>query len=386
MGLARQQLRDSSGPPGTPLTTFLASYLSEQSACDVYPDVSKEPSTDAKLFLENIPMTSNLSPQNRKRERRCATSVDMDTMYAMFNTAPARFRPSQRPTLMSICISNEKLRGPNAPGRKSTAVESVWRQTDEVRAGTRYTTLPSCMDGYMDRGFDSQQPSIVKLSDWEVRLIDHLDRKLGWVQNEMTPGMKPYHFALLANHWLNRETWLVIDPPSRVSIQHRRRWGDPRFNPTNTENDHIPRLKYPVTERKRAQVPRIDSWRAAVNQQRRASGIRNTIRMIELYEDSAEEPPDGHIDPACWILPKPPQGFEISTKQKNAWYEGGAGWQEKLEDWQQVRRGYRLHKGLHEGRANRNRVKEVASQLHRGYRAASLKLLPRELGQPHAAC
>lgn len=379
-GLARRHLRDSSGPPGTPLTTLLASYLSEQSAWDVYPGVSKEPPRDAKMFLENIPMTSNLSPHNRKRQRRCATSVDMDTKYAMSNTAPARFRPSQKPTLWSVRTSNEQPRDPSTPGRQSTVIQSVWRQTEEVRAETRYATLPNCIDGYMDGAFGSQHPSIAKLSDWEVRLIDQLTRKLGWVQNEMTPGMKPYHFALLANHWLNRETWLVIDPPSRVSIQHRRRWGDPRFNPFDTEHDYIPRLKYPVTTRKRAQVPRIDSWRAAVNRQRRASGIRNAVRTIELYEDSAEEPPDGHIDPACWILPKPPQGFEMSTKQKNAWYEGGAGWQEKLEDWQRVRRGYRLRKAVHEGRANRNRVKEVASQVHRGCRAASLKLLPREMG------
>lgn len=388
-GMARRHLRDSSGPPGTPFTTLLASYLSEQSACDMYPYVSKEPPRDAQLFLENIPMTSNLSSRNRKRQRRCATSVDMDTKYTMFNTAPPRLRPSQKPTLWSVRTSNKQLRDPNTPGCQSTVIQSVWRQTEEARAGTRHAALPSFMDGYMDRymdrTFDGQQPSIPKLSDWEVRLIDQLNRKLGWVQSEMTPGMKPYHFALLANHWLNRETWLVIDPPSRVSIQHQRRWGDPRFSPSDTEHDYIPTLKYPVTTRKRALVPRIDSWRAAVNQQRRASGIRNAVRTIELYEDSAEEPPDGHIDPACWILPKPPQGFEMSTKQKNAWYEGGAGWQEKLEYWQRVRRGYRLRKAVHEGRANRNRVKEVASQVHRGCRAACLKPLPREMGQRRVA-
>ncbi|KAJ5679276.1 hypothetical protein N7462_007520 [Penicillium macrosclerotiorum] len=219
------------------------------------------------------------------------------------------------------------------------------------------------------------------LHDWEIRLVDRLDRKLGWMYNETTPGQKPYHFALLANHWLNRETWLVIDPVSRVPIHHRRQWGDPRFNVPYPEPGHNSRPKYPAAIRKRAQIPRIDAWRAAVNNQRRASGIRDVLRTVELYEDSAEEPPDGKIDPACWILPKPPQGFSMSTSQRNAWYEGGAGWQETLDNWQQVRRGYRLRKIIHEGRANRNRVKEIATQINRGSRITSLKLLPREREQ-----
>jgi hypothetical protein len=97
---------------------------------------------------------------------------------------------------------------------------------------------------------------------------------------------------------------------------------------------------------------------------------------VELFEDSCEEPPDGKIDPASWILPKPPQGFGMSTKQKNAWYEGGAGWQEKLEDWQQVRRGYRLQKIVHEGRVNRTYVKGVAADVGRCCRTVSSKLIP----------
>ncbi|KAJ5550382.1 hypothetical protein N7535_001680 [Penicillium sp. DV-2018c] len=191
----------------------------------------------------------------------------------------------------------------------------------------------------------------------------------------MTPGQKPYHFALLANHWLNKETWLVYDPVSRVSNDARRKLGDPRFNVPYPLPDWSPRPKYPVVKRRRAQIPRIDSWRAAVNKQRRISGVRDAIRTITLYDESAEEPPDGHIDPGCWVLPKPPQGFEMSTAQKNAWYEGGAGWQEKLEDWQHVHRGYRVRKALHEGRVNRNRLKEVASQVRRCCRTASGKLI-----------
>ncbi|KAJ5776681.1 uncharacterized protein N7511_001692 [Penicillium nucicola] len=181
---------------------------------------------------------------------------------------------------------------------------------------------------------------------------------------------------MLANHWLNRETWIVYDPISRVTNDARREWGDPRFNFPYPEPILSPRAKYPRCIKKRAHTPRIDSWRARVNNQRKVSGIRDVIRTVELLEGSAEEPPDGHVDPACWALPKPPQGFEMSTAQKNAWYEGGAGWQEKLEDWQQVRWGYRLRKGIYEGRVNRGKLKEVAAQVNNYYRSASGRLMP----------
>lgn len=390
-GIARPHLRDSSGPPGTPLTALLASYLSEQSACDIHQQALKEDSVVANPpFAKNsLTASHDVSPGKR---RKLATSVDVDTELARFNTAPAIFRPPKKPTMLAAHTSNQlrhSWQDADTPDLHRTKLQATWGQSGmaraRVEARNRYATLPNCMDGGVDGFLNDEQMSVAKLSDWEVRLMDQLNRKLGWVYNEMTPGQKPYHFALLANHWLNRETWLVIDPVSRVSMDHRRQWGDPRFSPSDNEKDHIPRVKYPPTPRKRAQIPRIDSWRAAVNKQRRVSGIRNAIRTIELYEDSGEEPPDGKIDPACWLLPKPPQGVEMSTAQKNAWYEGGAGWQEKLEDWQQVRRGYRLQKFVHEGCANRARVKEVSSKVQKGCRTVSVKLLRKETGQLQAA-
>jgi hypothetical protein len=203
------------------------------------------------------------------------------------------------------------------------------------------------------------------LSSWEVRMMHRLDRKLVWLFNEFTPGQKPYHFAILANHWLNRETWLVIDPVSRVPIDARREWGDPRFNVPYPRPTFGPKRKYPAVPRKQTRILRIESWRVAVNQQRKASGIREAIRTVKLYEESADEPPDGHIDPACWILRKPPQGFEMSTRQKNAWFEGGAGWQERLDDWQHVQHGYLIHKLIYEGRVNRTWIKDVVAQINK---------------------
>jgi hypothetical protein len=213
------------------------------------------------------------------------------------------------------------------------------------------------------------------LSTWEARLAHALNRKLEWLFEQLSPGRRPFHFALLANHWLNRETWVVLDPISRIPIEARRIWGDPRFNSPYPLPCWGPKPKYPESSCRTANRPDLNSWRVAVNRNRRASGLRDVVKGVALLEDSADEPPDGKVDPASWILRRPPQGFAISTAQQDAYYEGGAGWQETLDDWQRVRRGYRIRKAIYEGRANRTRMKEIAVGLTRYFQAIANEAL-----------
>ncbi|KAL4933289.1 uncharacterized protein BDV17DRAFT_251526 [Aspergillus undulatus] len=215
-------------------------------------------------------------------------------------------------------------------------------------------------------------------SNWEVRLIHSLDQKLAWISDQLTPGVRPFHFALLANHWLNRETWIVYDPISRVNIEKRRRWGDPRFNVPYPEPTSTPTPKYPKVNHRRSHAPAINSWRDAVNQHRRASGQKPIMEGIELFDSSAEDPPDGKIDPACWVLRRPPQGVSLSARQREEYYEGGAGWQETLNDWQRIKRGYRIRKAIYDGRINRTRAKEIAYGITRCYRQAASKFIPSD--------
>ncbi|CAI7573068.1 unnamed protein product [Penicillium palitans] len=353
---------DSSGPPGTPRTELLVSYVSDSRSSLCGHPKQQRNSTERRLRIskDRTSPTSRLFIGNQvlpSNERRKYTKT------IQWNSAPAMFRGKRTTSKARPELSDEWrfMYDPKHPALsrrqgKRPEIDITRCSADQIQLKT---------GGAVD-----------ELSDWEVRMMEMLDRKLLWLFNEFTPGQKPYHFALLANHWLNRETWIVFDPVSRVPTDARRARGDPRFNVPYPEPAFSPRPKYPASNPKRAQTPRIDSWRAAVNKQRKVSGIRDAIRTVTLYDESAEETPDGHIDPGCWVLPKPPQGFEMSTAQKNAWYEGGAGWQEKLDDWQQVHRGYRLHKALHEGRVNRGRVKEVAAQVNKCCRTASGKFIP----------
>ncbi|CAG8152809.1 unnamed protein product [Penicillium salamii] len=357
----------SSGPPGTPMTELLASYPSNQSSSS--PCHSKQVSGNQRANLQvsedRISSTSRMFIDNRLL---FANEGRTYTRTFQWNSAPARSQPQGRKKMPAPRpkFADEWLLLCDKKGIPSQNHFSVSRDKGIFLE-------PEASIAPTDRIQLKTGGAVNNLSDWEVMLLERLDRKLVWVFNEFTPGQKPYHFATLANHWLNKETWIVYDPISRVPTNARRQWGDPRFNVPYPEPVLGPRPKYPAVTRKRANNPRIDSWRAMANKQRKVSGIREAIRTLTLYEDSADEPPDGHIDPASWALPKPPQGFQMSTAQRNAWYEGGAGWQEKLHDWQQVHRGYRVHKALHEGRVNRTKLKEVISHISKPWRPAAGK-------------
>ncbi|CAI7563957.1 unnamed protein product [Penicillium manginii] len=347
------ELRDSSGPPGTPFTDILSTFQSEQTALDSIL-VDRESRNNREPVYSTDHVALDQCP-------RLISSALPDAMTS-FHTLPARFRRQS-----GHMSAQEALSSPISETIGHTRGVQV-RQMLPFRG----RLSPHVDNAFLNR-LDRQASD--ELYDWEIRLMDKLNRKLVWIFNETTPGQKPYHFAQLANHWLNRETWLVIDPVSRVPIDSRREWGDPRFNVPYPEPTYDPKPKYPVPIQKRAHTPRIDSWRAAVNRRRRTYGLPDAVRTVELYENSIEEPPDGHVDPGSWLFPRPPQGFEVSTKQKNGWYEGGTGWQETFEDWQHIGWGYRLRKTIEEGRVNRRWMKGVAIRAHRGCRSASLKFI-----------
>ncbi|CAI7571067.1 unnamed protein product [Penicillium glandicola] len=304
-------IRDSSGPPGTPKTGLLVSYVSDLSSSLRGHLKRQRNSTEGCLRIseDRTSFTSRLLVGNQvlfSNERQTYTKT------IQWNSAPARFHFRGKGSILkarpALFDEWQFMCDPKHPAISRRQGKSP--QIDVTGCSAHQIQL-------------KPGASVDELSDWEVRMMERLDRKLLWIFNEFTPGQKPYHFALLANHWLNKETWIVYDPISRVPTDARRVWGDPRFNVPYPEPVFSPRPKYPTSTRKRAQTPRIDSWRAAVNKQRKVSGIRDAIRTITLYDESAEEPPDGHMDPGCWVSPKPPQGFEMSTAQKNACKSAG---------------------------------------------------------------
>jgi hypothetical protein len=167
--------------------------------------------------------------------------------------------------------------------------------------------------------------------DVEIRFLNKVDRNLEWLLNECQPGNRGFKFATLQTQL----RWLVYTNPCCASTEVMRRYGDGR---TVVDSFEVldPRRRRPATvKHRRRHIASIDSWRAAINKARRQMEVPR-VRSLEFYENSADEPPDTVIDSANWMLRRPPQGFGMSTSQKNSYYYGGIeGWA-KLEDWQAV--------------------------------------------------
>lgn len=352
-------------PPGTPISELLASYSSENNAPLGVIRGSVEYASDTSLRS-----LSSLRRHNTPRPVIPAISQDKGLETSKWNTMPAsRGALHLLPSTNVPAERNMPSFVRDTGGDGSFSLPQDWMLPEKTSAKGK-----SPAKKHLRQKKPKRSPlPLGSLSNWETRWVDNLDRKLEWHHDQLIPGKRPFHFPLLPNHWLNRRTWMVIDPASRVPLEKKRLWGDPRFNVPYPAPRWEPEPKYPGVDHEAAHTPRIDSWRVAVNGQRRTSGIREVVKAVDLFDDSVDEPPDGTIDPACWVLRKPPQGFGMSTKQGDTYYEGGSGWQEKLNDWQRVRRGYRIRKAIHDGRVNRTRVKEIATGISRPCRKAASK-------------
>ncbi|KAL3471923.1 hypothetical protein BJX99DRAFT_266355 [Aspergillus californicus] len=349
------------GPPGTPQSTLLGSLsLASTSNIRTHQYRRKTEQTSSSGISD---MLLGSGEQHYSVGRPRVMNVGNDGPYAQkWHSVPSRnSRPIVlRPRLFPIGLPEPQT---DAQPPDAGALENGKKFKRQVRNNPNSKRTAHCIVPAKD------------WSKWEIKLIYNLDRRLDWLATQLSPGKRPFHFALLANHWLNAETWIVYDPISRVPIEMRRRLGDPRFNVPYPAPKWTPNQKYPKTHHQPAHTPKINSWKAAMNRYRRSTGLREFIKAIEQYSSSAEDQPDGKVDPASWILRKPPQGFSLSARQKEKYYESGTGWQEKLSDWEKIRRGYRVRKVVHEGRVNRTRAKEVAQSLGRYYRQATSKLV-----------
>ncbi|KAA8644059.1 uncharacterized protein ATNIH1004_008256 [Aspergillus tanneri] len=363
-------------PPGSPRSELLGSFSSQQAfLLELTPALRRAITMSRSSGSSELPLPSIRKPRRRRVMHSQNDGLDegswssgtilsspSSSCHSTLGMVPLKqFKKSvqhYRPPNLSMPLKKSTQSQLNAEKKPQT------KKTPKAPEATRTFCVPQI------------KVPIKYLSDWEIRLIDGLDRRLGWLSCQLSPGRKAFHFALLANHWLNKKTWIVDDPVSRVPIDVRRQLGDPRFNVPYPMPEWKPKPKYPEVSSKPAHTPRIDSWRKAMNRQRKASGLKDIIKSVELYDGSIEDPPDGRVDPASWILRKPPQGIHMSTKQETTYYEGGAGWQEQLGDWQRIRRGYRIRKGIHEGRVNRNRAKQFALDVAEYPRKAKLQIVP----------
>lgn len=172
-----------------------------------------------------------------------------------------------------------------------------------------------------------------KVLDVEWCFVDTLDRHLEWLANECQPGQRGFKFPILPKNWANNGKWLVYTNPCGASVEYMRRYAQCDFRAADHESN---RQKGSTTvHRRRVRAQSIESWRAAINKARGHHDVAR-VRSVEIFTSSMEDTPDTVIDPANWILRRPPQGFEMPSRQKTAYWYGGIGEWAKLKEWQAV--------------------------------------------------
>ncbi|KAL5361119.1 hypothetical protein BJX96DRAFT_165669 [Aspergillus floccosus] len=303
---------------------------------------SRYSADDARFWLWRTAWTSQLDYISKKNKRRSATTTHYlltkksrslpcllaTNVFQQQHQRPNRStcaattaRPSASATPMRVLRRSRKYQVWSAPVRKVAGRECPApgqnspaglyhhnRQTHSCLDENLWTSLKLVECAPTDLS-EIKVPTRI-LSDWEIRSVYALSCRLEWLGNQLSPGRRPFHFAMLPNHWINKRTWIVYDPPCRVSIDARRRL------------DWSPKPKYPQAHRRVAHRPRINSWRNAVNRRRKSLGLASFVKTTELYESSGEDPPDGKVDPASWMLRRPPQGIGHPKNQENVYYEG----------------------------------------------------------------
>ncbi|KAI5289616.1 hypothetical protein KEM54_003565 [Ascosphaera aggregata] len=178
------------------------------------------------------------------------------------------------------------------------------------------------------------------LSTAEVHLLYYLSKRLEWLCGELEPYRRPAQYLLIFNHWLNKKTWYVYDAPGRVPLPRRveielkrkgKKLEEIGAHQQEAEVEAKPeRVQQSSSTRRR----RFESWRTAVNIARRFSGAETLNKQIKTLETS-EGPTDGVMDPASWIIRRPPQGYDVAPPAES-WFEGTGGVLETYENWQRI--------------------------------------------------
>lgn len=210
------------------------------------------------------------------------------------------------------------------PSRPPNPTGNLHSNSEQIQLGSD--------EGFSKTRVDKQS----KISDVEWHFVDTLDRHLEWLANECRPGQRGFKFPVLPKNWINNGKWLVYTNPCGASVEYMRRYAQCDFSAGEFEEIDC-RKSLTTISRRRVRAESIESWRAAINRARRQHDMAG-VHSVEIFMSSTEDTPDTVIDPANWILRRPPQGFDMPSRQKTAYWYGGIGEWAKLEEWQAIDR------------------------------------------------
>ncbi|KAI9773716.1 MAG: hypothetical protein M1839_002050 [Geoglossum umbratile] len=181
----------------------------------------------------------------------------------------------------------------------------------------------------------------------ERAFLDLMDRKLNWLHHELSPGFR-------CPEDNPAESFLPISGPGHRKGSNQRAQARVSGVPGSGGASSLPRISR-IRQHKRIRYkvsnPKVDSWRIAMNNLRkggrRTASAELLCAVLQAEEGADQDPVEGTIDTAAWILRRPPQGWPTDP-------EGDLGTAEKMivkhQDWEKIRRPQRIMKYRYPGK------------------------------------
>ncbi|KAI5310360.1 hypothetical protein KEM55_007954 [Ascosphaera atra] len=335
------------GRPGTPIPHALRMMIGSAYASPASSSASSESLREKGLSMQSVyyrlPETLPRYPYRLERP----SCVKMGTETASSNLG---LLGDAHNDLITIPEASAEASHSAAIVRRSTS-----RSKDSQPAGAPLIVNLDRLNSVRKRWrTDASSRSIAdNLTIPEVHLMYDLDRKLEWLSGELEPYRRPSSFLLVFNHWLNKDTWVVYDGPGRVPLHDRlesdrkrrkkaaQKKGEEKGKGPDVQQEEHTSQGETMEPSKSSKKRRLNSWRHAINSARRSSGLETFLQGANTLS-SIDDPPDGVIDTASWVIRRPPQGFPVSKRQATAYFEGTGGVFETYQDWQNVGRCYGL--------------------------------------------
>ncbi|KAI9861734.1 MAG: hypothetical protein M1813_005083 [Trichoglossum hirsutum] len=197
------------------------------------------------------------------------------------------------------------------------------RKSPSVKAGG--------WDIYQARSFTSS----------ERTFLDLLDRKLNWLHHELSPGFR-------CPEDNPAESFRPVGGPQQEGSPNKRAQVHTNGAPGSGRGPRLSRISKPRQKRRAGYWmpnPKVDSWRVAMNNLRKATHGTGNVELLrtvlQVEEGAGQEPREGTIDTAAWILRRPPQGWPAVSR-------GNSGAPEEIivkhQDWEKIRRPQRIMK------------------------------------------
>ncbi|KZF21717.1 hypothetical protein L228DRAFT_283849 [Xylona heveae TC161] len=249
----------------------------------------------SEVLDENEALRMPGTGDKSRSDRRQASGAAKSIMHSMHRPSKCSFTHI---TPLPDATSSSILRATRRPDRTLfTSLPRIF-----PRHPSSYTPLLS-----------SEEQIKLGLCSTERDFLAQVDRRLKWLAYELSAGFRGPEDNPAEGFQKKRHSAFAGTNVNAVSRVTERR----KLQLTNSY-ESLSSVNFKVPVRRRILMPNIDSWRVSVNKFRRMMTGDEQLTTRPQFGSETEEPREGDIDTAAWVLRRPPQGFPTPTAQKQA--------------------------------------------------------------------